>query len=102
MSGRRSYVQSHPELDEHTRLLILNGYIELGMSQEQIIASIGLPVKKIVKRGKDFDEMWVYRPHWKFRTYLYFRSKILVSTVPDYLVYSRLEGHGYRGLDVRE
>ena len=99
---RRSYIQSHQELSEHLRLLILNGYIELGMSQEQIAVSIGPPIKRVIKRGKEFDEIWVYRPHWKFRNYLYFKDKILISTDPDYIVYSRLEGHGYRGFDIKQ
>ena len=73
---------------------IKNGYIELGMTKEEVLASWGEP--KSIKHEKSgiCDEIWVYVPNWKFRNQLFFEGGILVKTEPDYLVVSRMEGHG--------
>lgn len=59
------------------------GRIKMGMTKEQVIASWGEPDKIIKKHGEDFDEIWVYVPHWKFKNYLYFRDGILVRGDPN-------------------
>ncbi len=59
------------------------GRVKMGMTKEQVRATWGEPDKIIKKHGKDFDEIWVYVPHWKFKNYLYFRDGILVRGDPN-------------------
>lgn len=70
------------------------GYIELGMSKDEVRQSWGYPKQTKIKNTSEYDEIWVYVPSWKFRNKLYFRNGILVKTEPPYLVVSKMEGHG--------
>src|SRR5690606_40801283 len=64
---RQAYVDAHPELPERTRELILSGGIHYGMTDEQVIASLGEPMRRnILGHGR---EQWVYGR----QTYLYFQ-----------------------------
>ena len=59
------------------------GRVKLGMTQDQVRASWGEPDKVIKKRGKDFDEIWIYVPNWKFKNYLYFKDGVLIRGDPN-------------------
>ncbi len=60
--ARQAYVRAHPTLDERTRLLILDGVIDVGMSKEQVELLAGRPLHVLrnnLKRAA--DELWFYR-----------------------------------------
>src|SRR5690606_40089280 len=74
---RQAYVDAHPELPERTRELILSGGIHYGMTDEQVIASLGEPMKRnILGHGR---EQWVYGR----QTYLYFKRSLHGNLVLD-------------------
>ncbi|GEM_PF-4232967 len=95
-AGGNSFVYSTPTTQEKEKFrdYIKKGYIELGMTKEEVRESWGEPKTVNHKKTKDYDEVWVYVPNWKFRNQLYFKGEILVGTEPNYLVVSRMEGHG--------
>ena len=68
---------------------LLEGEIEIGMTKNEVTASIGEPYKILHKNRRSYDEVWVYVPHWKFEDKLYFKKGILVKTEPEYLVASK-------------
>lgn len=81
---RQAYVRSHPELDSATKSLILQGRAAVGMTSEQVIASMGKPYQ--VNRSGDstgVSEQWVYVAGWNGSgftyTYLYFHNGRLIS-----------------------
>ncbi|MBM3251719.1 MAG: DUF1090 domain-containing protein [Candidatus Omnitrophica bacterium] len=57
--------------------------IRIGMTQQEVKEAWGDPDKIIKKQGKDFDEIWIYIPNWKFKNYLYFKDRILIRGEPD-------------------
>ncbi len=57
--------------------------IKIGMTTEQVQENWGIPDKTIKKNGKNYDEVWIYVPHWKFKNYLYFRNNFLVGGEPN-------------------
>jgi len=57
--------------------------IKIGMTCEQVRENWGTPDKIINKLAADFDEIWVYVPHWKFKNYLYFKKGILIKGNPN-------------------
>jgi hypothetical protein len=59
------------------------GKVKIGMTREQVKENWGMPDSVIKKQGKDFDEIWIYVPHWKFKNYLYFRNGVLIKGDPD-------------------
>ena len=59
------------------------GRIKMGMTREQVRANWGEPDKIIKKQEKDFDEIWIYIPNWKFKNYLYFRDGVLIRGNPN-------------------
>lgn len=59
------------------------GKLKIGMTREQVKAGWGMPDKIINKQGRDFDEIWIYVPHWKFKNYLYFKDGILIRGNPN-------------------
>ncbi len=59
------------------------GRIKMGMNREQVRSNWGEPDKIIKKQGKDFDEIWIYIPHWKFKNYLYFKNGVLIRGDPN-------------------
>lgn len=73
---------------------IQKGYIELGMTTNDIKASWGEPKSVKHKKAQDYDEVWIYIPNWKFKNRLFFKNGVLVKTEPNYLVVSKMEGHG--------
>ena len=87
-------VYSESNMNQQFREYIPKGYIELGMTREEVRASWGEPKAIKHKKRNDYDEVWIYVPNWKFRNQLFFKNGILVKTDPDYLVVSRMEGHG--------
>ncbi len=58
---RTTYVKKNPTLSRQTRQAILNGKIELGMSEQDVMASWGKP-SRIEKKRNDFGgyTCWVY------------------------------------------
>ena len=96
IAGGNDFVYSAPTTQEREKFrdYIKKGYIELGMTKEEVHASWGETKSIKQKKTKDYDEIWVYVPNWKFRNQLYFNRGVLVKTEPDYLVVSRMEGHG--------
>ncbi len=71
---------SHQSLAREERFY---GKVKLGMTKEQVVEKWGEPAKIIKKRGKDYDEIWVFIPHWKFRNYLYFKDGVLIRGDPN-------------------
>ncbi len=59
------------------------GKVKMGMTREQVQENWGTPDKIIKKQGKDYDEIWIYIPNWKFKNYLYFRDGVLIRGDPD-------------------
>lgn len=59
------------------------GRVKIGMTTEEVKENWGTPDKIIKKQGKDFDEIWIYIPHWKFKNYLYFRDGALIRGEPN-------------------
>jgi hypothetical protein len=59
------------------------GKVKIGMTREQVKENWGTPDKIVKKQGKDYDEIWIYVPHWKFKNYLYFREGVLIRGDPD-------------------
>lgn len=57
--------------------------VKVGMTTEQVRENWGKPDKIIKKQGKDYDEIWIYIPNWKFKNYLYFRKGILIKGDPE-------------------
>jgi len=95
-AGDNDFIYSAPTIQEREKFqhYIKEGYIELGMTKKEVRASWGGPKSIKHKKANHYDEIWVYVPNWKFRNQLYFYNGILVKTEPDYLVVSRMEGHG--------
>jgi len=61
---------------QHSRF---QGKLRLGMTREQVKKNWGEPDKIIKKSGENFNEIWIYIPHWKLKNYLYFKDGILVD-----------------------
>lgn len=57
--------------------------IRIGMTMEQVKTNWGVPDKIIRKQSQDFDEIWIYIPHWKFKNYLYFKDDVLIRGNPN-------------------
>lgn len=78
---RENYIASHQGLSSTARGLILNGLVDVGMSKDEVRVSWGeLDKVTIPSKKEDFDEIWVYAPSWKFKTYLYFKNDIVIRT----------------------
>lgn len=74
-SRRQGYVKSRPELSAQTRQDILSGHIRVGMSEDQVRASLGSPTEvraRVLKKG--LKVTWVYGKKGKYskRAYVYF------------------------------
>jgi uncharacterized protein YcfL len=52
--------------------------IHHGMTMEQVRANWGEPLRVIKGDHNNFDETWIYKPHWKIRIDLDFKDGILV------------------------
>jgi hypothetical protein len=52
--------------------------IHHGMTKEQVKERWGEPLRVIKKDEKEYNEIWVYKFHWKTRSDLYFKNGILV------------------------
>ena len=59
------------------------GKVEIGMTQEQVVDQWGEPDKIIKKQKRDYDEIWIYIPHWKLKNYLYFQDGVLVRGIRE-------------------
>ena len=89
-----NFAISETGMDEKFIEYIQKGYIELGMTKEEVQASWGKPKTISHRKTNDYGEVWVYVPNWKFKNRLFFYNGILVKTEPAYLVVSKMEGHG--------
>jgi hypothetical protein len=52
--------------------------IHHGMTMEQVKENWGPPLRIVKRDRKDYDETWIYKPHWKTRIDLDFKDGILV------------------------
>ena len=57
---RQKYVAMHPELNEYIKRAILTGQVVLGMTKEQIVASLGMPAFTTV--SQNFG-VWIYKDY---------------------------------------
>lgn len=75
---REAYVQSHPEISADFKKYILKGDIKQGMTKDQVRAVWGLPdeIKKL--NHKEYDELWIYYPHWNWVHEVYFKNNIFM------------------------
>ncbi len=76
---RQAYIDEHPQLSEPVKQKILDGLIAIGMTEEQVVASLGKAsgVKKNVSI-RVVDEEWMYGP-FPNCTYLHFDNGILIG-----------------------
>ena len=80
---QQKYVRSHPELSQDFKQKLLNGYIEKGMTKEEVQLfgdfRKGPTIVKSTKKH-EADEMWIFQdcPNVGYKTILYFKSGILV------------------------
>jgi hypothetical protein len=57
--------------------------VRIGMTKTEVKSNWGEPDNIICETGKDYDEIWIYIPHWKFKNYLYFKDGILIKGNPN-------------------
>ena len=59
---RQAYVKAHPELSDHIKQAILHGSVEPGMTEGQVIASLGPPTGGINSASTPghTHEQWIY------------------------------------------
>ncbi len=72
---RQAYVDAHPNLSGNMERAILYGDVHIGMTAEQVVASIGRPERvnrTVTAYGS--HEQWVYG--W---SYIYFRNGVVTS-----------------------
>lgn len=62
---------------------LMKGKINLGMSEEEVIEAWGKPIKIKVIKNQEYDEIWLYKPHWKFKNLLFFKEGTLIGGNPD-------------------
>lgn len=86
VAKRNEFFEKHPELDENIKQIIEKDSFVLGMTDEQVIASIGYPHKRNISIGSwGKHEQWIcgtYNFILKRLTnkkYLYFENGILTS-----------------------
>ena|SRR3990172_11947398 len=77
------YVPRTNQDDAITQGNKFKGKVEIGMTQQQVAEQWGEPDRILKKQGKDFDEIWIYIPHWKFKNFLYFRNGVLIRGDPN-------------------
>ena len=80
-SYRQRYLDSHPNITAEMKHNITHRNVSIGMTKEQVIASIGSPwrINKSYHYGVQ-SEQWVYEAYLDDRTwYFYFEDGILVS-----------------------
>jgi len=78
---RQQYIEQHHDIDEQTKEYILAGKAAIGMTKEQVLASIGQPrdVHKSVGPW-GVHEQWIYGTGIYYRQlYLYFENGILTA-----------------------
>ena len=85
IADNSGFVYSIPSPQEREKFkdFIEKGYIELGMTKQEVRASWGEPKSIKQKKYNAYDEVWVYVPNWKFKNYLYFKNGILVGGDPN-------------------
>ncbi len=59
---RQAYVQAHPDLSDHMKQAILRGSVEPGMTEGEVIASLGPPTGGIntTSTTGHTHEQWIY------------------------------------------
>ena len=67
VNRQRSYLDSHPDIDEKVRFAILNELSRKGMTKEELIASLGKP--DLIDQEKEY-EVFVYNSRKPQRYYL--------------------------------
>lgn len=77
---REQYIKQHLELSEHMKTWIAKGWVELGMTKEQVVASVGRTSHTNRNVGSwGVHEQWVYEHGIRRSDYLYFENGILTS-----------------------
>jgi hypothetical protein len=73
---RQAYVKSHPDISDHIKQVILRGSFEPGMTEGEVIASLGLPKGGIntTSTPGHTHEQWIYGT-----SSLYFDNGILTG-----------------------
>lgn len=76
--SRELYVENHPDLEPRIEDAILRGAAVIGMTEEQVIASLGRPYEINRTVGEwGVHEQWIYSRY--YGPYLYFEDGILTS-----------------------
>ena len=77
---RQEIVRRYPEWPEDIKRVVLEGNIQIGMTEEQVLASWGLPSRANRSVGSwGVHKQWIYElPHYKC-AYLYIENGILTS-----------------------
>jgi len=73
-------VKAYPHLSPKTKEAILKGYIHLGMTRDQVLASWGKPYDKSESVGSwGTHEQWIYGCNDCKNTYVYIDNGVLSS-----------------------
>lgn len=77
---RAKAISENPEWSDEIKKQILEGVFSIGMTQAQVLASLGQP-SDINRTVSDLgtDEQWVYEPSEFSKKYLYFEDGVLRS-----------------------
>ncbi|NTV29702.1 MAG: hypothetical protein HGA80_06455 [Candidatus Omnitrophica bacterium] len=57
--------------------------LKLGMTTTEVRELWGDPIKIIKGNGKQFDERWIYQPHWKIQRRLDFKHEVLIGGIKE-------------------
>ena len=76
---RNIYLENHPNISLRSRNLIKSGLVDLGMTQDEVLASWGRPDSIKTLNSQDADEEWFYWDNWKFHRKVYFKEGIVVK-----------------------
>ena len=57
--------------------------ISLGASIAEVKEKWGNPIKIIKGNGRQFDERWIYQPHWKIQRRLDFKDGVLIYGIKE-------------------
>ncbi|MDD3375051.1 MAG: hypothetical protein PHY73_04940 [Candidatus Omnitrophica bacterium] len=60
-----------------------HGRVKIGMTKNQVIEQWGEPYQVRETNNEEFDEIWVYVPHWTAKHRLYFKNDIVIKGDPN-------------------
>jgi len=81
--NRQNYIKENPSLPENFKDAILNARVTIGMTENQVRASLGYP-KYVSTTTTSYGEIeqWVYGDDVRSNKYLYFKNGVL-TTIQD-------------------